>query len=244
MDIRVPCSHCGKVLFVNEASASRVGTCPHCHQNVVVGRPGAQGNSKRAADSSGSGPIRRSPRPGKKRSGSGSSSSGRFLTDIQTQVYTGLVPPAVDASTQETFRGLSSDSEPELKAQTLRTGVLPDPLVEDPDAVWYVRSPGGGQYGPASNEVMKTWIDEGRVGAQSFVWRAGWTDWLTAARVFHALPGAPTNPHKVSTPVSRAAEYLEKKKAQTQKPRLAPIWIGLSIAAALAGIALVFWMLS
>ena len=66
---------------------------------------------------------------------------------------------------------------------------LADPLAEAPDVVWYVRPPTGGQFGPATTDVMRNWIDEGRVSPDSLVWREGWRDWQEAAGVF-AQPGA------------------------------------------------------
>ena len=65
-----------------------------------------------------------------------------------------------------------------------------DPLAEAPQAAWYVRSPAGGQFGPANREVMGTWIAKGRVSPDSLVWREGWRDWREAASVFPNLSGA------------------------------------------------------
>ncbi len=62
-----------------------------------------------------------------------------------------------------------------------------DPIDEAPDAVWYVRPATGGQYGPASGEIMRSWLNEGRVGASSLVWRAGWAEWRPAAATFPKL---------------------------------------------------------
>lgn len=64
---------------------------------------------------------------------------------------------------------------------------LPDPLAEAGDVVWYVRPPSGGQYGPATAAVMRGWIQEGRVSADSLVWREGWREWQEAGRVFPQL---------------------------------------------------------
>lgn len=59
-------------------------------------------------------------------------------------------------------------------------------LLEDaPDATWYVRPPSGGQYGPASNDILKEWIEEGRVAATALLWRDGWPQWRDAGE---ALP--------------------------------------------------------
>ncbi len=62
-----------------------------------------------------------------------------------------------------------------------------DPLQEAGDAAWYVRPSAGGQFGPAGSGVMRTWIDEGRVAADSLIWRAGWQDWQEASTVFQGL---------------------------------------------------------
>ena len=41
--------------------------------------------------------------------------------------------------------------------------------------------------GPATSDVMRTWVVEGRVGPDSLVWQEGWRDWQQAADVFPAL---------------------------------------------------------
>lgn len=50
--------------------------------------------------------------------------------------------------------------------------------------VWYVRRPSGEQYGPASGDVMRRWINERRVGTDCLVWRDGWPEWRKAGEVF------------------------------------------------------------
>ena len=63
----------------------------------------------------------------------------------------------------------------------------PDPIAEAPEAIWYVRPPSGGQFGPATGDSMRTWMSEGRVSADSLVWREGWCEWREAATVFPKL---------------------------------------------------------
>ncbi|MGE0755489.1 MAG: DUF4339 domain-containing protein [Pirellulaceae bacterium] len=65
-----------------------------------------------------------------------------------------------------------------------------NPIDEWPEGVWYVRPPSGGQYGPAKGDVMRGWLSEGRVSADSLVWREGWTDWQLAGPVFPELEKA------------------------------------------------------
>ena len=62
-----------------------------------------------------------------------------------------------------------------------------DPIDEMPDAVWYVRPPSGGQFGPAAGQIMRTWIAQGRVPGDALVWRAGWPQWQSAGTVFPNL---------------------------------------------------------
>jgi hypothetical protein len=72
-----------------------------------------------------------------------------------------------------------------------------DPLAEAPQAKWYVRPVAGGQFGPADAVLMRQWIGEGRVSADSLVWREGWPDWKKAGGLLPGIagtsPGASTN---------------------------------------------------
>ncbi len=61
-------------------------------------------------------------------------------------------------------------------------------FAESSDAVWYVRPPSGGEYGPARGEVMQKWLAEGRVSADTLVWREGWPEWRLAGPLFPNLP--------------------------------------------------------
>ncbi len=69
-----------------------------------------------------------------------------------------------------------------------------DPLAQAGEAVWYVRPSSGGQFGPAGSEVMRSWLQQGRVGTDSLVWREGWPDWRQASKVFPQLGGGQPNP--------------------------------------------------
>lgn len=102
-----------------------------------------------------------------------------------------------------TFASARSDSNP---APPVPGAV--DPIEEAPDAVWYVRPPAGGQYGPAAGHLLKRWIEEGRVSPNSLLWREGWEDWLIAAQAFPELvptpPGDGSETNAVVSPESMA----------------------------------------
>lgn len=80
-----------------------------------------------------------------------------------------------------------------------------DVLGEDPAAHWYVRPATGGQFGPATSEIMRGWLTEGRVGGNALVWRTGWPDWRGASEIFPELAGAQAVHGSAAGPVAMAA---------------------------------------
>ncbi len=97
-----------------------------------------------------------------------------------------------------------------------------DPISEAPDMIWYVRPPSGGQFGPAAGELMRTWLSEGRVSADSLVWREGWRDWQEAGKVFPKLRSNQIIDFLETTPVvSVAADhgYIAPAAAHTHRPK-------------------------
>lgn len=81
----------------------------------------------------------------------------------------------------------AQDPFPEPVTPESESTEIPDPIAESPDANWFVRPPTGGQYGPATGEVLRRWIAEGRVSSDTHVWREGWSDWCAAGRLFPEL---------------------------------------------------------
>jgi hypothetical protein len=87
-----------------------------------------------------------------------------------------------------------------------------------------VRPPTGGQFGPARGDIMRTWMNEGRVTSDSLVWREGWTDWQTAGNVFPSLnpaltqhPAAPTPLAGLTTAASPHAPSLAQRPADKKR---------------------------
>lgn len=111
-----------------------------------------------------------------------------------------------------------------------------DPIAENPLATWFVRPPSGGQFGPARGEVMRKWLTEGRVTADSLVWREGWIDWLAATEVFPQLGKSVAPPGAMFGVTTTAVRPVSGANA-TPAPRK-PASSSLSVAI-LVGLAIV-----
>ncbi len=89
-----------------------------------------------------------------------------------------------------------------LSVAAPRPAPVVDPIAEAPTAVWYVRPASGGQYGPASGDIMRAWLKDGRVGASSLVWRSDWPEWRSASATFPQMSGlAPAGPPIAQPPL-------------------------------------------
>jgi hypothetical protein len=99
--------------------------------------------------------------------------------------------PVPDLSNTPVIPGISAKTE-RSSAHGTSAQQVAESTDEAPHAVWYVRPPSGGQFGPASADVMRTWLSEGRVPKDALVWREGWPEWRVADPLFPGLSdGAP-----------------------------------------------------
>jgi len=104
-----------------------------------------------------------------------------------------------------------------------------DPLLESGNSVWYVRPLSGGQFGPATADIMRSWLEEGRISSDSMVWCEGWPDWVGAVTVFPQLgpamaPGAASPgtagpqplPASTGTPSTGAPSRLSQARRRSR----------------------------
>ena len=101
-----------------------------------------------------------------------------------------------------------------------------DAIDEAPTAVWYVRPPSGGQFGPAAADMMRTWLADGRVTASSLVWRSGWPQWLSAQTAFPQLAGSLVSapfPQGGASPMYAPGGAYPAGPAYPQSPVMAPV---------------------
>ena len=73
-----------------------------------------------------------------------------------------------------------SDSSPNVSAI--------DP--PEPTAEWFVQIADGQRFGPADAEMMRSWINDGRVAPDNLVHQRGWPSWRVASEVFEELTPA------------------------------------------------------
>ena len=88
----------------------------------------------------------------------------------------------------EAATAATSPSAADLVAATSNSAPPAPPAANSSAPVWYVRPASGGQFGPASEELFRDWIGEGRVAADAYVWRDGWPDWKVVRDVTDSLP--------------------------------------------------------
>jgi hypothetical protein len=185
MGIRFQCPACHKKLNVKTFLAGKRGLCPKCGATVDI--PTA---TSEAVDRNGDGEavaphssVAAADSPAlAAAAGEGDSSGSVGKIAERTVTAPGPISPAPDRASG-------------------------DPIAEVPDAVWYVRPPAGGQFGPATADIMRRWLHEGRVPPEALVWREGWTDWKEAGPLFSSkYAPARTAPQAAPAPVSSVRE--------------------------------------
>jgi hypothetical protein len=165
MGIRFRCHHCEHELNLKEFQAGRRARCPACS--------------------------------GKFRVPTASADFSVPLDDQEVQMAASGTAARQTAAAAFNLRPSSSDPDVvasrsvanESTAYAAGQATMPAAISEAPQAVWYVRPPSGGQYGPADGQVFHGWLQDNRVSPDSLVWRDGWPQWQLAGDVFVELFG-------------------------------------------------------
>ena len=170
MGIRFRCHHCEHELNLKEFQAGRRARCPACSGRFRVPTASADFSDP--------------------------------LDDQEVQLAAASSVSKQTSAGGGTFNLRPSSSDPDIgtgrpsvansgqhASPTLQTP-LPAAIREAPQAVWYVRPPGGEQYGPAEGHVFHNWLQDNRISPDSLVWRDGWPQWQSAGDVFDEHFGA------------------------------------------------------
>lgn len=120
----------------------------------------------------------------------------------------------------------SSTSTPPIAKSV--PGAQPPPAAVE-TATWYIRPASGGQFGPADDATFAQWVTEGRVAADSWVWRDGWADWKAGGEALRDFKRRPVG----NAPPAAAASELFETSFDVEEPMSA---VGVTTATAAATI--------
>ena len=197
MGIRVTCPN-GHSLNIKAFLAGKVGVCPKCEARFRIPRD-APANQRRHA-MAGGGSSGDAPDPFPPSSIDFDEALGELLGDPMSPVPAEKPSPANLATpadhpragaspgkkaARETARVEKARAEKQDVGGSTKVPVATPAASET--AVWFVKPPTGGQYGPATESMVRKWIDESRVTPDSLIWREGWENWRRAAQVFPEL---------------------------------------------------------
>jgi hypothetical protein len=206
MGIRFYCPQ-GHKLNVKEFQAGRRGICPFCGEKILIPTQSTRPSSQEERQA--------------RRSGVQAMAAAMAVAATETQAVAEVLPPQHAVENDEVrnvepalgslsaglagavaHAGNDNDDVPPAAAMMSPaaavfaggSGESRDPLDASAKVVWYVRPPTGGQFGPATPEIIRGWLAEGRISPDTLVWREGWRDWLEAGSVFPQLHLAYVNP--------------------------------------------------
>lgn len=200
MGIRFFCPN-GHKLNVKSELAGKIGICPKCQARMTIPTASVREPSDRGAfaettsDSAGElGEFRSdstTATTNDERWEDGETSSGASERRAQNTTATDesqrkflLNGERAEAALGDVLRrAVDGSAQNDLGAERFDDS---EPL-RDPRLVWYVRSRDNQQYGPATGDVMASWINERRIGPQTLVWREDWPAWREAGLVFSDL---------------------------------------------------------
>ncbi|HWB09183.1 MAG TPA: GYF domain-containing protein [Pirellulales bacterium] len=184
MGIKFTCPACGRPLNVKSELAGKRGRCPKCQAKIDIP---AEGTAEAELP------------------GPGTAASSEAGAGGSTSPSGPSAGPTVAAA--GSAGGASSVTE-ETKAWPAAQPAAGDPIAEAPTLQWYAMPPGAtNQYGPATGEEFRAWMQEGRIPADALVWRQDWPDWKRAGSVFPQLatPAPPAPPTAAAASTATAA---------------------------------------
>jgi hypothetical protein len=172
MGIRFYCPN-GHKMNVKEFQAGLKGICPACGAKVQIPLESTR-------------PSTRAERAGTLGGAPEAVAPEAVKPNVVIPDSSPVVVPMAPAGSLNGSAAMVFSATPALPTAASANPVA-DPLATVGSVVWYVRPPSGGQFGPATTEIVQGWLAEGRVSADTLVWREGWRDWQEAGNVFPQL---------------------------------------------------------
>lgn len=180
MGIRFSCPH-GHQLNVKSHLAGRKGRCPKCGVSVLI--------------------------PNLPDSDSTAEIPKIIVSPEKSQAAKKKSRPAEEESVKEKLRVRENlqtleKTDSREDSELFRSGkrLSSRELLADPDSVWYVQSPEGPQFGPATGAVIENWITQRRIAPNMLVWKDGWTNWIEARNAFPELAALFPESARISAP--------------------------------------------
>lgn len=234
MGILFQCPKCERPLNVGDQFAGQPGLCPNCRKSISVP---AESEIMHAEFQTRLNVWSRQQQMDDLESGSIDITSGDSATlaspappASQRKPKTAKTPltaaPVVTLKPIDVggVAGIATESQKVADGiSTKFSSGAPDLLGDSGQAVWFVRPPSGGQFGPASAKLLRQWIHEGRITGDSFVWCEGWDNWQIAGDVFPVIAGkaspetiAEGNSDTVTATRTRTA-YMKARRRRTMR---------------------------
>lgn len=201
MGIRFACHVCEQKLNIKSDLAGRRGICPACSGRFRIPLQDAEKSTPIEEDSDSSSFENKSDE-----SDQDENHSVQERSEQDGNIPNGNLPNGEPAAPGPPATPPEANSSSSVKPAPA-TQPPPQPatiLDDDDDGTWYVRPPSGGQYGPATSELLKEWIAEGRIAATSLLWRDGWPQWRDASEALPELVAKLPGNHQTPDVAARA----------------------------------------
>lgn len=196
MGIRFYCPN-GHKLNVKSELAGKIGVCPKCQARMAIPWESVRESSRRRPTSETETAEKTPEATEKVEQTSETSAKTARGTDASNvaaaEDCAASRQPTDETATERFFGGARAEA---ALGDVLRRAVdgrsaerfddLSEPL-RDARLLWYVRTLDNQQYGPATGDVLRTWINERRISPKTLVWREDWAAWQEAGNVFPEL---------------------------------------------------------
>ena len=215
MGIHFACHHCNHSLHVKDFQGGKRGRCPECKAPFRI--PLMDASHSLALDYSPVNPdamltfstSSRTAKTSKK-----SSSAISIETDVPTKnssEKSARPKKATAASQKQSNVDQQTLKHIDKNVPALSEKEMPTALSAALDAKWFVRPPSGGQFGPASPQLLMEWIAERRVTADSFLWCEGMPQWQAATDLIPEL----VSPESRKPPTSKEVSMQVSEQSTT-----------------------------
>lgn len=173
MGIRFLCPQ-GHKLNVKSFLAGKTGFCPHCKARVEIPLTSTRSSSKQAAAEEAEEEVIPLAQPVAEPHAGAPVAWGVGYPELRDLP---VRPIAENPTSTVSLQSPSAESLPGMA----------NPTGEGAREQWWVLSKNGQQYGPATQEIIRQWIGEGRVVAETLIRREDHPDWQRAEDNFRAL---------------------------------------------------------